>query len=560
MNLKTYAEIRRLLAVTSIIIQFALDLAVSSLYRPRGLRPRSFSRRMMAVFVRLLLRRPAGIIRFPVRLRQTIERLGPTYVKLGQILSLREDLLPRRITYELRNLQTKVQPISYEEAKLVVEQEFNVPLRHIFKEFSPKPVGAASLAQAHIAYLRNGQKVVVKVQRPGIIPVMTNDLRIMKRLAWVMQQIPYIQDFQPQKLVQEFSEYTMKELDFTQEGKHADIFRENFKDEKDVILPKIHWELTTKKVLTLEFIEGVKPDDSEKLRKLGINGPKVAALGARVVIKQLFIDGFFHGDPHPGNIFIVGTEKFCMIDLGMIGQFSQKTMNAMFLYYYYLIIRDFETASKYMVGLTETTPHSDIAGFRLEIEEIGKRWIGAGFKNYSLGKLILNSMNMGARYKLYFNKDIMLAIKAIVTIEAVGYILDPKMDLAKVSLPMMSEIFMGRISPVRMAKPLLRALPDYLDALEQAPATILRTLGMVSSGKFQIEMIEKQEDKRPREPLWKLWIPFAALALGLVLFSSENPPGGDVALSRSLHIPLLSVLSFGIAAWYSIRYWRLRRA
>ena len=560
MNLKTYAEIRRLLAVTSIIIQFALDLAVSSLYRPRGLRPRSFSRRMMAVFVRLLLRRPAGIIRFPVRLRQTIERLGPTYVKLGQILSLREDLLPRRITYELRNLQTKVQPISYEEAKLVVEQEFNVPLRHIFKEFSPKPVGAASLAQAHIAYLRNGQKVVVKVQRPGIIPVMTNDLRIMKRLAWVMQQIPYIQDFQPQKLVQEFSEYTMKELDFTQEGKHADIFRENFKDEKDVILPKIHWELTTKKVLTLEFIEGVKPDDSEKLRKLGINGPKVAALGARVVIKQLFIDGFFHGDPHPGNIFIVGTEKFCMIDLGMIGQFSQKTMNAMFLYYYYLIIRDFETASKYMVGLTETTPHSDIAGFRLEIEEIGKRWIGAGFKNYSLGKLILNSMNMGARYKLYFNKDIMLAIKAIVTIEAVGYILDPKMDLAKVSLPMMSEIFMGRISPVRMAKPLLRALPDYLDALEQAPATILRTLGMVSSGKFQIEMIEKQEDKRPREPLWKLWIPFAALALGLVLFSSENPPGGDVALSRSLHIPLLSVVSFGIAAWYSIRYWRLRRA
>ncbi len=560
MNLKTYAEIRRLLAVTSIIIQFALDLAVSALYRPRGLRPRSFGRRMIAVMVRLLLRRPAGIIRFPVRLRQTIERLGPTYVKLGQILSLREDLLPRRITYELRNLQTKVQPISYEEAKLVVEQEFNVPLRHIFKEFSPKPVGAASLAQAHIAYLRNGQKVVVKVQRPGIIPIMTNDLRIMKRLAWVMQQIPYIQDFQPKKLVAEFADYTMKELDFTQEGKHADIFRENFKDEKDVILPKIYWELTTKKVLTLEFIEGVKPDDSEKLRKLGINGPKVAALGARVVIKQLFIDGFFHGDPHPGNIFIVGTEKFCMIDLGMIGQFSQKTMNAMFLYYYYLIIRDFETASKYMVGLTETTPHSDIAGFRLEIEEIGKRWIGAGFKNYSLGKLILNSMNMGARYKLYFNKDIMLAIKAIVTIEAVGYILDPKMDLAKVSLPMMSEIFMGRISPVRMAKPILRALPDYLDALEQAPATILRTLGMVSSGKFQIEMIEKQEDKRPRDPLWKLWIPFAALAIGIVMFSAENPVGGDVSLSRSLHIPLLSVVSFGVAAWYSIRYWRLRRA
>ncbi|HNN00621.1 MAG TPA: AarF/UbiB family protein, partial [Turneriella sp.] len=189
MNLKTYAEIRRLLTVSSIIVQFALDLLVSYLYRPRGLRKRSFSRRMLAVAIRLLLRRPAGIIRFPVRLRQTIERLGPTYVKLGQILSLREDLLPRRITYELRNLQTKVPPITYEEAKKVIEGEFNVPLRHIFKEFAPKPVGAASLAQAHIAYLRNGQKVVVKVQRPGIIPVMTNDLRLMKRLAWILQQI-----------------------------------------------------------------------------------------------------------------------------------------------------------------------------------------------------------------------------------------------------------------------------------------------------------------------------------------------------------------------------------
>ena len=154
----------------------------------------------------------------------------------------------------------------------------------------------------------------------------------------------------------------------------------------------------------------------------------------------------------------------------------------------------------------------------------------------------------------------MLAIKAIVTIEAVGYILDPKMDLAKVSLPMMSEIFMGRISPMRMAKPVLRALPDYLDFLEQAPATILRTLGMVSSGKFQIEMVEKQVDKHPREPLWKLWIPFAALAIGVVLFSAENPVGGDVSLTRSLHVPLLSVVSFGVAAWYSIRYWRLRRA
>jgi ubiquinone biosynthesis protein len=243
----------------------------------------------------------------------------------------------------------------------------------------------------------------------------------------------------------------------------------------------------------------------------------------------------------------------------MVGQFTPKTMNAMFLYYYYLIIRDYETASKYMVGLTETTPHSDIAGFRAEIEEIGKRWIGAGFKNYSLGKLILNSMNMGARYKLYFNKDIMLAIKAIVTIEAVGYILDPNMDLAKVSLPIMSEVFVGRISPMRMTKPILRALPDYLDFLEQAPATLLKTLGMVSTGKFQVEMVEKTEGKLPPEPTWKLWIPFTALVLGVASLTADNPPGGEIVLGRNSHLPWISAISFAVAAWYSFRFWRMRR-
>lgn len=555
MSLKSYAEFRRLMAITSIIVRFSLDIFVSRLYRPRGLRPRSFSRRFIALFLRLILRRPAGIIRFPVRLRQTIEKLGPTYIKLGQILSLREDLLPRRITYELRNLQTKVPPITYEEAKQVVESEFNVPLRHIFKEFSPKPVGAASLAQAHIAYLRNGQKVVVKVQRPGIIPIMTNDLRLMQRLAWIMQRIPYIRDFQPQKLIQEFSDYTMKELDFNQEGKHADIFRENFKDHDDVILPKIYWEYTTQKILTLEFIEGIKPDDAEKLKKLGINGPHVAALGARVVIKQLFIDGFFHGDPHPGNIFIVGKDRFCMIDLGMVGQFTPRTMNAMFLFYYYLIIRDFPTASKYMVGLTETTHNSDIAGFRAEVEEIGKQWISAGFKNYSLGKLILNSMNMGARFKLYFNKDIMLAVKAIVTIEAVGFILDPKMDLARVSLPIMSEIFVSRISPLRMTKPVLRALPDYLDLLERTPELVLNTMGMISSGRFQVEMLEKSP-KKERKPVWQLWVPFAALALGIFGLTSDSPLGGVIGTSN---LPWASTVCFAIAAWYGMRFWRTSR-
>ena len=557
MNFKTYAEIRRLIVVNGIFVRFLIDLFISRLYRPRGLRRRTFRRRLLSAILRRIFRRPAGLIHFPEKVRQTLESLGPTYIKLGQILSLREDLLPDRITKELRNLQTKVPPISFEEAKWMVESEFNLPLRHVFKEFSPKPIGSASLAQAHIAYLRNGQKVVVKVQRPGIIPIITSDIQIMRRLAWVMSKIPYLKDFQPREMIEEFAAYTMKELDFTQEGKHADIFRENFKEMDDVILPKVYWEYTTKKVLTLEFIEGVKPDDSEKLKKLGVNGSKVAALGSRVVLKQLFIDGFFHGDPHPGNLFIVGSERICMIDLGMVGQFTPETKNNMFLYYYYLIIRDFDTAAKYMIAFTKYTPNSDAEGFKKEINEIGQRWLGAGFKNYSLGRLILNAMNAGAKYKFYFNKDIILAIKSIVTMEAVGHILDPNMDLVKVSLPMMTEIFLSRFSPARMAKPLLRSLPDYLDVLEQAPDTILKTLGMVSTGKFQIEMIEKKDTHIPEERPWKLWLPLAGFVLGAIFIGSDSSRfGGDVAIGGSIHLPFVSLVCFIVSVWYGFRLWK----
>ncbi|MCB1200195.1 MAG: AarF/ABC1/UbiB kinase family protein [Leptospiraceae bacterium] len=522
---KILVETRRAIYVVRGIIDLVLEIWIAKLYRHKGLRPRPWHKRLLAGIIRRILRRDKITGTFPVQFRKTLERLGPTYIKLGQILSLREDMLPEDVTRELRQLQSGVPPISYEAARGVIESEFQKPIRLIFKEFSEKPIAAASLAQAHMATLVNGQKVVVKVQRPGIIKGMMDDISLMKRLAAIMEKIPGIRDYKPAQLVDEFAVYTMRELDFRQEGKHADIFRENFKEEPNIQVPEIYWDYTTRRLLCMEFVSGLSPDDSKKIKKAGYNGKALAEVGSRFVIKMLFIDGFFHGDPHPGNLLITGKTRFCLLDLGMIGEFSEDTRKNLFLYYYYLITREFDTASEYLLAITKPGPNSDPEGFKAAVAEINRNWYGAGFKNYSLGKLILNALNKGAKFKVYYNSDIMLAIKAIITIEAVGHILDPEMNLADVSKPLMADIFLQQFSVMRLVRSQVIALPDYMTFLEQFPQRLLKTLNMVSSGKIKLERVQRA---LPAEQTEKARFPVFSAAIftgGIVLSLSTITPG-----------------------------------
>ncbi len=541
------SEFRRLLQVISVIFDFAIDIFIARMYRGRGLRPRPAGKRLLAFILRTLFRRGKGNRSFAVQLRLTIERLGPTYIKLGQILSLREDLLPESIIMELRKLQSDVPPFSFIDVKRTIESEFNLPLSMIFSKFEEKPIAAASLAQAHVAWLKDGTKAVVKVQRPGIVRLMIDDLNIMKRLAALLMYVPFVRDFRPDRLVEEFANYTMRELDFRQEGKHADIFRRNFAGNNDIVIPTIFWDYTSTKVLTMEFIEGVKPDDTVKLKQLGVNGYRLARLGADIVIKQLFIDGFFHGDPHPGNLFVVDKTRFGMIDLGMIGAFSRETKRNMFLYYYHLIIQDYETSAKYMVGLTEPGPNADIKGFMEEVIEIGKSWTGADFKEYSLGKLILNAMNQAATYKLYFNSDIILAVKAIVTIEAVAHILSPGIDLAEISRPMMTKIFLEQFSPMKAVQSILRALPDYVEFQDEAPRKLLKAIDMVSSGKLQVELSHppQTEDAKKRKISTFAYLAAGSFFSGVFMALSPNVPGPVISSIHGLAgVPVLTVGMF----------------
>lgn len=565
---KFYKELSRMWAVNKIFTELILDEFVSRLYRGKGLARRSLGKRFLAGLIRRILRRERGTVPFPVAFRKALERLGPTYVKFGQILSLRSDFLPDRITRELRKLQAQVPSIPFHEVKRVIEQEFKMPLTMIFKEFDEAPLAAASLAQTHIARLKNGTKVVVKVQRPGIVSLIKYDISIMRRMARLGSRIPVVRDYNPSNIVEEFANYTFRELDFSVEGKNADKFSHNFRDWPDVQFPNIFWEYTSTRVLTMEFIPGIPPDSDARLKKAKIDTKKLAVRGTHAILKMLYIDGFFHGDPHPGNLFVVDRTNIAFIDLGMIGSFSKEVKRNMFLYFYNMVIQEFEHATKYLVALCVPGPRSDEAGFRRELSEKIATWSGAGFKEYSLGNLILETMNIGAKYRLYFHGDLVLMSKCLITIEAVGNILDPDLDIAKVSEPFMQKIFLDQFSPVEIGKKFLNAVPDYMKILETLPATGLDLVENIQKGVVTVRVDDSDEGGRERlmggsgrygrrsGTMGFRGYPFlsaACLLSGSILAIGDKAPGGYIDFIRGLEdFPLMAGVMFLTGGFFGL--------
>ena len=255
------------------------------------------------------------------RLRISLEELGPTFVKIGQILSTQADIVPQDIVNELKKLQSSVQPFSFNEAKSVIESEFEDTLENIFKEFVQQPIASASISQVHYAVLGNGEKVAVKVQRPGIEKVISNDLNILRDLAHFVDnhtKFGKIYDFG--SMVEEFERTLKNELDFTKEGENADTFRDNFSRDRWVKVPEVNWNYTSRRVLTMEFIDGISIDDNKSLDKAAIDKKETAQRIAQSICNQVLRDGFFHADPHPGNIKVLRDGTIVFLDLGMVGR------------------------------------------------------------------------------------------------------------------------------------------------------------------------------------------------------------------------------------------------
>ena len=301
----------------------------------------------------------------PEILRIVLEKLGPTFIKLGQVLSLRADVVGEEISAELSKLQSDVQPFSYEEARQIIIEEFKAEPEKLFKSFEKEPVAAASLAQVHRAYLKDGTEVAVKIQRPDIRFVIEQDIHILFSLGHLVECfMPELRSYQPVRIIKEFADWTLRELDFKVEGNNAERFRFAFKDNHYINIPTIYWELTTSRILTMDFIHGVKADDMAGIRKLDSDPKQLALNGLGAMFQQFLIDGFFHADPHPGNFFAMENNMLCLHDFGMVGFLSPEQRKELVSCFIAFENKDIDNFLKHFMHLAATSEKSDISGFQ----------------------------------------------------------------------------------------------------------------------------------------------------------------------------------------------------
>ena len=474
--------------------------------------------RVAAGLVRPFLMRELRHQPFPVQLRRRLEILGPTYIKLGQVLSLREDILPKAVTDELKLLLSRLPPVPMEAVRVIVERDLNRSLESAFAWVSPEPLGSASIAQTHRATTREGDAVVLKVVKPGIRETLERDARLLGILGWMLELA--FARFQPKKMIREFTEYTLREVDLRREADNAATFTANFADVPDVVFPRIYREYSARNVLCMEYFEGPTPEAPDALALPEDDRRRLTDLGALAIIRMLYRDGFFHADLHPGNLIILGepgARRVGFIDLGMVGRLDEELRRTLLFYYYALVMGDAESAARYLSAVADAGPGGDPMGFRREVVEISQRWrLASSFEGFSLGRLILESVARGAQYGMYFPVEMVLMVKALVTFEGVGHVLLPGMDVAELSRRHVRRVFLQQFSPVRLIEETIRGAPDVVDAMVKMP--LLMTEGL--------RVLEKAARRHPENPLAGLrgtLLAGASLVAGAVVLAQRGP-------------------------------------
>ncbi len=446
--------------------------------------------RVLAALLRPFVRRDLRDASFAVQLRRRLELLGPTYIKLGQILSLREDLLPHEVTEELKHLLNRLPAVSFEDFSALVEEDLGRPVDEMFAWVDDLPIGSASIAQIHRATTREGDAVVIKLVKPGIRETLRRDARLLGTLAGALQMV--FPRYQPKRIIREFVDYTQREVDLRREADNAENFAANFVDEPDIVFPVIYREYSGESVLTMEFFDGLRPDSPEAKKLPLEERRRLVDLGAAAVIQMIYQDGVFHADLHPGNLLVLPGPRAGFIDLGMVGRLDPDLRRTLLYYYYCLVTGDSDNAARYLAGAADPGRDGDPQGFRREVADLSGRWRRAAtFDTFSLGQLILESVTRGAQYRMYFPVEMVLMVKALITFEGVGQALLPGFNVAEVSERHIRRIFIRQFSPLRLVQEELRGAPDLLDALIRVPQ-------LVTEG---LRVLEKTTRRRAENPL-----------------------------------------------------------
>ncbi len=471
--------------------------------------------RVWLFFLRPFLDKRLIELPFPVQFRRRLERLGPTYIKLGQILSLREDLLPKSITDELKSLLDRLPVVTFERYQELIVADLKRPLNTIFRWIDPKPLGSASLAQTHRARLLTGERVVLKVLKPGVRQTVETDTKLLRLLGRLLQI--FLSRYQPRRLIDEFCRYTRREVDLRFEADNAEAFATNFKDQPDIHFPKVYREFSNRDVLCMQYFKGIRPDARAAAILTSREKDKVVQLGVSSTLQMIFRDGFFHADLHPGNLIIFNDASVGYIDLGMVGRFDRDMKRRLFYYFYALVMRDPENAARYLASLALPANNSDVDGFQGAVAGLYGRWLRSPtFKDFSLAQVILQSILLAGQYRIQYPGEIILMVKALVTVEGVVNVLVPGIDIVKVSRSHVQRLLLEQFNPRTIFKASLLVVPELVDILNRSPLVL-------TEGLKQIESNLKKPSDNPYPGLQRTVLAGFCILAAAILFASAAP-------------------------------------
>ena len=480
-------SLRRTRAIIGVFVSYGFDQLLESFNIPAPFGKRRLFRREQREVVGL---DPAR------RMRMAFEELGPTFIKLGQLLSTRPDLIPRSFAEEFATLQDRVPAVTFAEIRKQLQQELGGAPETLFARFEPEPLAAASIAQVHLARLQNGEEVAVKIRRPDIVGIVDTDIDILGAMAgWAERHLPAGASYDLSGVVREFARTIRREMDLAREGRTIERFRSNAAGDASLYFPRVYPELTSSGVLTQEYIRGIKVSDLEALRHAGLDCRLIAARGADAFLRQVVDHGLFHGDPHPGNIVILSGNVICLLDYGMVGHLEGKTRQ--FLFQLLLAVLN-KAPDDLIEALDDAGLLADAAtkpALRRDLAEFIDSYVDIPLRELQVGRLLSDFVDVITLYRIRLDPDLLLLVKALVGVEGMGRRLDPDFDMMTHIRPFIEAAMREKMAPGEVVKDLRSYLQSLFHLSRNLPRDLKEIVTRINRGTVKIDLEHRGLDR-----------------------------------------------------------------
>lgn len=493
------------------------------------------------------------------RLRLTLEELGPTFIKLGQIMSTRSDMLTQSIIIELEKLHDSAPPFPFEDAKACIEHELGEKLENIFIDFNEEPLGVASIGQVHLAKLRDGQQVVVKVQRPGIEKKIEEDMNILKDLAWFIDtHTKYGKLYEFRTMVKEFQSTLRAELDYRIEGENTEIFKENLSRNRQIAVPSVFWGYTSRGILTLEYMEGISLSKIEELEGQYIDRDTIAKIISKSIFEQILKDGFYHGDPHPGNIKVLPDNTIVLLDFGMVGKLKEERRKQFLKILLGVAFRNSRLIVEAFMGLDVITKRSDMKKLQREIDNLIDEYIELPLNEIKLAEIFNKIFDLALKYKVKMPREFTMLVKTLATVEGVIEKLSPELNVLEIAQPIARKLMFNIFSPKAIKNDITEVIFDYADIVKYIPDFILNFLRKMEDEDYVWSFKLKESNeilKRFDKITNKISFSIALLSLSIIMAGLIIGFGMAARVGTQAYIFNLSILKLGLVAAVFMYLW-----